>query len=349
MFRTAVFILAGLISYLTTGWLVNAPVWLRSLDVPNHRSSHTRPTPRLGGLGVVAAFVLLLPLLWVMLLPDSNNWLFATRFGLAILGYVVIALVGLIDDLRRIGPLTKYLGQFLAALIAIWSGVTFLYLQIPFLGRLDLGWAGGITGAALTILWLTGFSNIFNFMDGIDGLAGGTGMIYGLALAIVSSMTGHRLLAAGSLVLAAACLGFLVHNFPPARIFMGDVGSLFIGYVLAAYAVLTTNSGVRPVPFPAVLLIFAPFMYDATLTLILRWRRGERLHEAHRDHLYQRLITIGRSHRQVTLTYYGLNLVLGILGIAYVPASDPWRVVLLMTGLTILVGFTIYVYRAEAR
>lgn len=352
MFRTAIFILAGLISYLTTGWLVNGPRWLRALDVPNHRSSHTRPTPRVGGLGVVAAFVLLLPLLWIMLLPDSSNWLFATRFGLALLGYVVIAGVGLIDDMRRIGPLTKYLGQFIAALIAIWSEVTFLYLHIPFVGRFELsllGMAGGVIGAALTILWLTGFSNMFNFMDGIDGLAGGSGMIYGLALAVVCSLTGHRLLAAGSLVLAAACLGFLIHNFPPARIFMGDVGSLFIGYVLAAFAVLTSNSGVHPVPFPAILLIFAPFIYDTTLTLFLRWRRGERLHEAHRDHLYQRLIKTGQSHRQVTLTYYALNLVLGLSGIAYVRASDPWRVALLMAGLTILVGFTIYVYWSERR
>lgn len=352
MFRTAIFILAGLISYLTTGWLINGPVWLRSLDIPNHRSSHTQPTPRLGGLGIVAAFVLLLPLLWILLLPDSGNWLFATRFGLAILGYVVIAVVGLIDDMRRIRPLTKYLGQLIAALIAIWSGVTFLHLDLPYLGRLDLALAGtfgGLIGAALTILWLTGFSNIFNFMDGIDGLAGGSGLIYALALAVVCGMTGHRLLAAGSLILAAACLGFLLHNFPPARIFLGDVGSLFIGYVLAAFAVLTTNSGVRPVPFPAVILIFAPFIYDTTLTLILRWRRGERLHEAHRSHLYQRLIAHGQGHRQVSLTYYGLNLVLGLLGIAYVQAVDPWRVALLMTGLTILVGFTIYVYWIEAR
>jgi UDP-GlcNAc:undecaprenyl-phosphate GlcNAc-1-phosphate transferase len=360
MFRTAIFILAGVFSYLITGRLISAPRWLRSIDIPNHRSSHTRPTPRIGGLGVVGAFVLLLPLLWVMLLPDSANWFFATKLGLALLGFVVIAAVGLIDDMKRIDPLPKYLGQFVAALIAIWSGVIFLYLDLPYLGRLELAfpWTGGwLIGAILTLIWLTGFSNMFNFMDGIDGLAGGSGVIYSLGLAVVCIGTGHRMLGAGSLVLAAACLGFLLHNFPPARIFMGDVGSLFIGYVLAAFAVLTTNSGVRPVPFIAVLLLFAPFIYDTTLTLLLRWRRGEKLHEAHRCHLYQRLITSGQSHRQVTLTYYGLNLVFAVLGTAYAfsgalvgtRAADRLRVVIIGSGLTILAAFTIYVYRFEAR
>ena len=351
MFRTAIFILAGLISYLITGRLISAPGWLRSIDMPNHRSSHTRPTPRLGGLGVVGAFVLLLPLLWIMLLPDSANWFFATKLGLALLGFVVIATVGLIDDMKRIRPLPKYLGQFVAALIAIWSGVIFIYLDLPFLGRLDfslLGPSGWWLGVLLTLIWLTGFSNMFNFMDGIDGLAGGSGMIYALGLAVVCIGTGHRMLGAGSLILAAACLGFLLHNFPPARIFMGDVGSLFIGYVLAAFAVLTSNSGVRPVPFIAVLLIFAPFIHDTTLTLLLRWRRGEKLHEAHRHHLYQRLVTAGQSHRQVTLTYYVLNTALAIIGIIYTFTGDVGRVVMLTTGLTILAAFTIYVYRFEA-
>ncbi|MEY4166346.1 MAG: Undecaprenyl-phosphate N-acetylglucosaminyl 1-phosphate transferase [Acidobacteriota bacterium] len=352
MFRTVIFILAAVISGLVTGRLVGATGWLRAIDYPNQRSSHVRPTPRSGGLGIVTSFVLLLPLLWIMLLPEATNWRFALRFGLALFGYIVIAIVGLIDDMRSIHPLTKYLGQLVAALIAIWSGVTFLFLDLPFIGRLDLGLTGrlaGLIGALLTVLWLTGFSNLFNFMDGIDGLAGGSAVIYGLALAFVCSLTDHRLPAAGLLVLAAACLGFLVHNFPPARIFMGDVGSLFIGYTLAAFTVLITNSGVRPVPFPAALLIFAPFLFDPILTLILRWRRGERLHEAHRRHLYQRLVTAGQTHRRVTLTYYALNLIFAGLALCYLPGTDRMRVFLLAGGLTILGGFTIYVRWIEER
>lgn len=351
MFRAIIFFLAGAISYLVTGWLIASPSWLRSLDIPNDRSSHTRPTPRMGGLGVVAAFVILLPLLWVMLLPEAHNWLYATKFGIALLGYVVIAAVGFIDDLRRIGPLPKYLGQFVAALIALWGGVIFLQFHVPLLGAISfsaMGYPGWIIGACLTVVWLTGFSNFFNFMDGIDGLAGGVGVIYSLALSVVCMGTGHRLLGAGSLMLAAACLGFLAHNFPPAKIFMGDVGSLFIGYVLAAFAVVTTNSGERPVPFIAVLLIFGTFLHDATFTILRRWRRGEKLYQAHRSHLYQRLTGAGQSHRRVSLTYYFLSLCLGGAGIAYTFSGDHVRLAIIGASLALLAGFTAYVYRYEA-
>lgn len=352
MFRATIFFLAGVISYLVTGWLATAPAWFRSLDMPNARSSHTQPTPRIGGLGIVAAFVIILPLLWVMLIGASRNWLLATKFGFALLSYVIIAGVGLVDDLRRIGPLAKYLGQLVAALIALWSGVTFLYLHIPFAGQIEIG---AIFAAALTILWLTGFSNLFNFMDGIDGLAGGVGVIYSLALAAVSIGTGHRLIGAGCLMLAAACLGFVAHNFPPAKIFMGDVGSLFIGYVLAAFATVTSNSGERPVPFIAVLLILGTFLYDTIFTLIRRARRGEKLWEAHRSHLYQRLIIAGQSHRRVTLTYYGLSIALGAGGVGYTFAAklvgdgliDWLRILILLGSVLLLAAFTLYVYWYE--
>jgi UDP-GlcNAc:undecaprenyl-phosphate GlcNAc-1-phosphate transferase len=353
MFRATIFFLAGVISYLVTGWLATAPAWFRSLDMPNARSSHTQPTPRMGGLGIVAAFVIILPLLWVMLIGASRNWMLATKFGFALLSYVIIAGVGLVDDMRRIGPLAKYLGQLVAALIALWSGVIFLYLHIPFVGRMDVSL---VIGAVMTIIWMTGFSNLFNFMDGIDGLAGGVGIIYSLALAAVSIGTGHRLIGAGCLMLAAACLGFVAHNFPPAKIFMGDVGSLFIGYVIAAFATVTSNSGERPVPFIAVLLILSSFLYDTIFTLIRRARRGEKLWEAHRSHLYQRLVIAGQSHRRVTLTYYGLSIALGTAGVAYAfagklvgdAAADWLRVVILLGSILLLAAFTVYVYWFEA-
>ncbi len=345
MFRTAIFFLAGVISFLVTGWLATSPAWFRALDVPNARSSHTRPTPRLGGLGIVATFVIILPMLWVMLIGAGTNWLPATKFGVALVSYVIIAAVGLVDDLRRIGPLAKYLGQLAAALIALWGGVIFLHIAVPFAGLITFGW---FVGAALTILWLTGFSNFFNFMDGIDGLAGGVGVIYSLALSVVCIGTGHRLIGAGCLMLAAACLGFVAHNFPPAKIFMGDVGSLFIGYVLAAFAVVTTNSGEHPAPFIAVLLIFGTFIFDATFTILRRISHGEKLYEAHRSHLYQRLVIAGQSHRRVSLTYYGLSLLLGAGGAAYTFAGDWMRVLIVAAAAGLLAAFTIYVYWYEA-
>lgn len=352
MFRTGIFILSLAISFLVTAWLTAAPAWLRRMDLPNERSSHTTPTPRVGGIGIVAAFVLLMPLLRIMQLSDASNWMLATKFAIALLGFVMIAAVGLIDDFRPISPSLKWLGQLAAALIAIWGGAIFLRLDLPLIGVINFGDGAAeftIPGAILTVIWLTGFSNFFNFMDGIDGLAGGVGVIYGLGLSAVCILTGHRLLGAGSLILAAGCLGFLAHNFPPAKIFMGDVGSLFVGYVLAAFAVVTTNSGTRPVPFPVILLLFGTFLHDAIFTLVRRWRRGEKLYQAHRSHLYQRLVIAGRSHRQVTLTYYALSLVLTLAGVAYLYADDRQRVAILAASFTLLAGFTVSVYRYEAR
>jgi UDP-N-acetylmuramyl pentapeptide phosphotransferase/UDP-N-acetylglucosamine-1-phosphate transferase len=246
--------------------------------------------------------------------------------------------------LRRIGPLSKYLGELLAAVIAVWSGATFMRVSVPF--GIDLS-LGPVLGAALAIIWLTGFSNFFNFMDGIDGLAGGVGAIYSLALSVVCIGTGHRLLGAGCLMMTGACLGFLARNFPPAKIFMGDVGSLFIGYVLAAFALWTTNSGAQPAPFIAVLLIFGTFIYDATFTILRRIRRREKLYQAHRSHLYQRLIIAGQSHRRVSLTYYGLSAMLGGAGIAYTFSPDLVRIVILALSAALLGAFTIYVYWCE--
>lgn len=349
-----------LIAWFTTSRLVSTSGRLRALDIPNHRSSHRKPTPRTGGLGIALASTLILPVLALFLptLPNVANPLFTVSFWLVMLGYVTIAAVGLIDDVKQIGPLPKYLGQFLAALIAILAGVIFLQLDLPLIGRIEFtsfGFLGSFTGIVLTVVWLTGFSNIFNFMDGIDGLAAGSGAIQGLALFLLSNPSGwqdgagYQLSGASSLMLAAACLGFLAHNFPPARIFMGDVGSLFTGYVLAATAVLMAGTGSHPVPFVSILLVFSPFLYDATLTILLRWRRGENLLEAHRSHLYQRLIASGQSHRQVTLTYYGLNLITAGGGLFCRAATDRSRIAISVICLTILIGFTIYVYWFEAR
>ena len=319
MFRIAVFFLSGIISYLVTGWLAVAPTI--KLDLPNARSSHTRPTPRMGGLGIVAAFIVLLPMLLVMLWPTANNWRLAVKFGAALCGYVLIAAVGLVDDLRHLSARTKFFGQLLAALIAIWGGVYFHFVELPLIGR--VGWEAWWTVCTVvTILWLVGFSNFFNFMDGIDGLTGGVGAIYSLALAWICFGTSHRLLGAGSLMLAAGCLGFLAHNFPPAKIFMGDVGSLFVGFALAAFAVYTTNSGSHPAPFLAVALVFSTFLHDATFTLLRRLRKGERIYEAHRSHLYQRLIIAGQSHARVSLTYYALSAALACGGVVYTFAGD---------------------------
>jgi len=336
-----ILLLAASLSHLITRWLVKASRRWGVLDVPNWRSFHTRPMPRLGGVGICTSFALTLLPLWLMFSGEFE----ALSLRVALVGYVVVAGVGLADDLRAVSPLTKFIGQLGASVITVWGGVLWLGLTLPYGVRLSFG----LFSIVLTVLWLTGVTSIFNFMDGIDGLAGGVGVIYSSALACVCFGTGHRLVGVVSLILAVACLGFLAHNFSPAKIFMGDVGSLFVGYALAATAVVVTNSGAEPAPFMAVVLIFGTFLYDGTLTILRRLLRGERVYEAHRSHLYQRLVLAGQSHRRVSLTYYGLSALLAAGGVGYTFAPDWLRLMILTWSAVVLLYFTGYVNRVEAR
>jgi UDP-N-acetylmuramyl pentapeptide phosphotransferase/UDP-N-acetylglucosamine-1-phosphate transferase len=337
----------GFGAWWVTGWLAGSPACLRSLpilDLPNQRSAHRVPIVRIGGVAVVLACLLLFPLLPST--PEEGG-----HFAWLWLGLIGMAAVGLIDDLYQLQPLTKFGGQVCAAIPGLLAGGGLARLDLPLVGMLDTGesaWGAGIA-AGMAILWITAFTNCFNFLDGLDGLAGGCAVIFSLLLGLLAWQAGHPGLAMASLLLAAATSGFLGHNFPPARIFLGDVGSLSIGYLLAVFSLWVTQRGPFPVPFPAMLLLFGPFLFDAGITLLRRWRRGERLTEAHRSHLYQRLVGAGQSHRQVTITYYLLSLLGGGGALVYVRAGEVGRLLLLLGGILVGGGLVLVVSRREGR
>lgn len=288
----------------------------RSLfDHPDHRSSHVVPTPRIGGIGIVLG----------TLLAGVSALLWASRAGVTpwpvlgvMLGGIVCAANGLLDDLVPGGlrPRHKFGGQLVAAvltivLIALASGGG---VTIPGpLGRLIM-----VPVVLFGLLWIVALVNFVNFMDGTDGLAGGIGaiLLFGYVLATIDPSE-------ATLAYATACgasvLGFLIWNWPPARIFMGDGGSLFLGHAAAAVGIWTALPSVTqgtptvisetPLHAPlAALILVAPFWVDPVATIALRAVRGRRLSEAHRDHFYQRMIRNGFSHTTVALTYYGYSL-----------------------------------------
>ena len=295
--------LAGAAAYFGVDGMRRWALRHRALDIPNQRSSHSRPTPRGGGLAVAFVTILGWVALGIIFQPATSAaalWAYA-------LGAGMIALVSWCDDLYSLSAAKRFAVHGLAALVAIVAfGYWHTILFLPS-GSLTLGAAG----AVLTWLWIVGLTNAYNFMDGSDGLAGSQAVIAGLGWACLGWMANFPLLTNLSLLLAVGSLGFLPHNWPPARIFMGDVGSAFLGYSFAVLPLLALCAG-GPLaalsPILGLLLVW-PFVFDAGLTFLRRLCRGENVLAAHRSHLYQRLMIAGHSHRFVLLLYSGLAIV----------------------------------------
>jgi Fuc2NAc and GlcNAc transferase len=270
----------------------------RLLDLPNARSSHRTPTPRGGGLAIVAAFSLALLYLYF-----SKALPFELLMALAAL--LPLAAIGFLDDHGHVPARWRFLLQMSAAAWALfWMGG---FSAVALAGQtVDLGWAGNVLGA-LFIVWLL---NLFNFMDGIDGIAGVETITMSTSAAVLMGGAGEGAWPGApqaALVLAAATAGFLVWNWPPARIFMGDVGSGMLGYVLAVLALWT--AGRHELSLAVWLILGGVFLVDATLTLWVRVLRGERWYEAHRRHAYQHASQRWASHKRVSVAVLTINLV----------------------------------------
>jgi Fuc2NAc and GlcNAc transferase len=289
-------ITAFAVAVITTGLMRRYALQRNLIDVPNMRSSHVSPTPRGGGVAIVAAFFSSILLLTGLGLIDTG-----VLFALLI-GGGAMALVGFLDDCWRLRASVRFSVHLAAAL---W--VVVMLGGIPESALANWGmhgvWIGGLI-ALLTLVWVT---NLFNFMDGIDGIAGSEAVFISGAGALLNwSQGGAPGLTAAMLCLAAASLGFLRWNWPPARIFMGDVGSGFLGFTLAVLGLAAYQRGTIPVEVWAILGGF--FVVDATITLLRRVLRGDRWLEAHRMHAYQRLARRWKGHLPVTLSVSAINL-----------------------------------------
>ncbi len=261
-------------------WMLRSRLAHLILDHPNERSLHVDPVPRTGGLAVIIAVALS----GIVLLPRSLIWL-APAAALATLSFV--------DDLRGLPVTVRFAAQLVIA--AAFAGLV--------LADLSVFW---IAVATLAAAWL---ANLYNFMDGSDGLAGGMATIGFGFCGLAALGAGDLELATASLSITGAAAAFLVFNFHPARIFMGDVGSVPLGFLAAAIGILGWRSEAWPLWFPV--LVFSPFIVDATVTLGRRALRREKVWEAHKDHYYQRLVRLGLGHRRTALIEYLVMLAAG--------------------------------------
>jgi UDP-N-acetylmuramyl pentapeptide phosphotransferase/UDP-N-acetylglucosamine-1-phosphate transferase len=340
------FILSAFVAYIVTRLTIRLSARRGVLDFPNERSSHSQPVPRLGGIGILAALVLSLA---VYALMSATGWAgkaaFTRDVSLMLVAGMGMALTGLYDDFHRMAPATKFLMQLALAGIVVALGTRLESVTVLDWGPFSLG----ALAIPVTILWLTGFANIFNFMDGINGLAAVTAAVYSGIFAVFGAWQGRPDLAVASLVVVGGCLGFLPYNVPKARTFMGDTGSLLLGIVLALLVVQLAQHSPNPASLIGLLLVCALYLWDSGYTLLRRLWRGENIFRAHRSHLYQRLARLGLSHVRITLLYLGLHLLMGSLGLAYVSFAGIMRPVILVIAGVVLVGFTGSIYRLEHR
>lgn len=295
------FILAGTLTPLLAKWAHRRNL----LDIPNQRSSHVIATPRIGGVALVASVVAGLALFQI---AGSG---IGTEAAVVVAGALTIAALGLADDFWTLSAIVRLLVQAVVAAMVV-----------AFVGALPLPWFAPNSWSAfwLTVFWVGLLTNAYNFMDGIDGIAGAQAIIAGIGWTIVAFLAGSSDIAALSLMVAAAGGGFLVHNWQPARVFMGDAGSGFFGFLFGTLPLLAPPGRVSLVWCG--LLLMWPFLFDTGFTLVRRASRLENILAAHRSHIYQRLVLTGCSHREVTLVYIGLA-VLGVVSAILVETRQP--------------------------
>lgn len=277
---------AGVLSFailfvlLRTGW-----AWRLAVDVPNHRSLHVRPVPRVGGWGVVPVVAAI-----VAIAAHSLCWI--------AMAVVVLASISYVDDRHGLSAKVRF-GVHVAVSVA------FLMLYVP-----SAPWWFTII-CVVALVWSI---NLYNFMDGADGLAGGVALVGFTAYAIRAVALDQEVAIAAAAV-AGATAGFLILNFHPAKVFLGDIGSVPLGFLAGAIGMTGWMRHVWPLSFPV--MVFAPFLADATVTLLRRLLRGQKFWQAHREHYYQRAVQMGATHRVVAVAYYLLTAISSIAAVCF--------------------------------
>jgi Fuc2NAc and GlcNAc transferase len=298
-----IFIIFTLLSYLGVYLIRRYAERRQILDLPNERSSHITPTPRGGGLAIV--ILVIATGLWA---AKDAGW---ARSLVYLSCGLVIAWLGWRDDLHPLSARLRFAVQGLVAAVSIYGLGYFKAVTIPLLGELQLG----VVGVIITFLWLVGLTNAYNFMDGIDGIAGGVALAGALGWMMLASHMNNDFVFWIAFAIAASSLGFLGHNWSPAKIFMGDVASTFLGYTFAVLPLLAATRGGDALMLGT--LLMWTFIMDTSITFFQRLFKGEKLLYGHRSHLYQRLVIGGYAHAIISTLYILLTLLASLLSYAW--------------------------------
>ncbi|MCL6449968.1 MAG: undecaprenyl/decaprenyl-phosphate alpha-N-acetylglucosaminyl 1-phosphate transferase [Acetobacteraceae bacterium] len=304
---------------------------LGALDRPVERSVHRQPTPHLGGLAIFLAFTASILAVVGWGAPESQG---------IICGGALIVAVGVVDDLYRLEAWHKLLGQVLAACVLMAFGVRIQWLTNPLGGMFYLP----VLGIPLTLIWVVAVINVVNLTDGLDGLAAGLSSLASLTLLIVAVGKGLGAVPLFCAALAGSALGFLPYNFNPAQIFMGDAGSMFLGYALAAVSVAGTLKSTTAVALAVPILALGLPIFDTSFAILRRVLVGRPVHQADQEHLHHRLLRLGWSQRQVVLTMYLITAGLGLSAIL-MAEFNPLQGGLLL--LAVVAAAAVFAHRAK--
>lgn len=295
LMMSALIVVSFLLSMCLTRILISPSSPLRVMDHPNERSLHTTPMPRSGGVAILIAFYVGTALMALILDVAVNSIL--------LLSALFIAVISFLDDCYSLGPTLRFFIHFCASVLLIVNGYKLDSLDLP-------GWTWhlhefiALGVSCFFIVWLT---NLYNFMDGMDGFAAGMAIIGFSCFALLGWQAQHPLFMSTNIIIVSAVAGFLLFNFPPAKIFMGDTGSSTLGFLMAAFSLWASEEKIFPIW--VALLVFSPFIVDASVTLLRRLMEGEKIWKAHKSHLYQRLVQAGWGHKRTIFHAYLLMLV----------------------------------------
>lgn len=326
----------GGISSLLTAILIRR---LRIFDIPNERSSHSSPTPRGGGLAIVVGFLIGVSLIQIIgtTVPIRSQYFWGFMFSL-----FLIAGVSFYDDIQHRGFKVKLGTQLVSILIVMAAGNVIDVIRLPWLGEVQ----AFIVLYPLTLVWLLGLTNAYNFMDGLDGMAASTAVVASVFFSYIAFREGSHFAYLVSLALGAATMGFLVFNWSPAKIFMGDVGSTFLGFAFATLAIVAARYDHSHTSLFVMPLLLFHFIFDSIFTLIRRLGNGDNVFQGHRTHLYQLMNRLGYSHKAVASIYAGLAVSQGLAAIWMVGLPGEQR---LLVFLPFAVGYFLIGTRILAR
>lgn len=321
-------VLCFISSLLLTPLVKRIAVKIGATDRPNERKVHTKIMPRLGGLAIFFSFMIGIILYYP---TNSDAWLL-------IFGGSIIVIVGVLDDIICLSAKVKFLGQILAALIPVIGGIQIDYVAIPNGEFIDFGFMA----IPITIFWIVAITNAINLIDGLDGLAAGVSSIAILTISVIAFTFGNPLATLIGILLLGSTLGFLVYNFYPAKIFMGDTGSLFLGYMISVLSVLGLTKSATIFSLIIPIIILAVPILDTTSAIIRRLVNKKPLSSPDKFHLHHSIIRLGFTHRQAVIFIYLLSGLFSVAAIMFTRATI-WGASLLIVALLILIELIVEV------
>lgn len=336
-----VLLISFLVSFITVPWAIKFALKKGIIDNPKQddRRVHKKPTPRVGGIAIVAGVMISILLFYV--LSFFIDIKIDKRLVGYVLGAIVIIVMGFVDDIKNLRPLYKFLLQLIAGMVIYIFGIGIVGIKIPFIypQMIDFGlWAFPIT-----LIWVLGITNAVNLIDGLDGLAAGISSIASISLLVIFAIIGAPMEALIiTLALVGATIGFLPYNFNPAKTFMGDTGSNFLGYTLATVSIIGMAKGYTLLAIATPLIVCGVPVFDMLFAIVRRLAKHQKLTAPDKGHIHHRLLKHGFSQKQAVLILYGLTSVLGIIAVTLVTGMTKQGILCII--LAIIIWVIGYVY-----